>query len=287
VEAASEDPAAAPEILEERDAVPSDCQVTGEEWKKRGNEAVKRGDFEEAIDCYSAGLAAGDGDEAILCSNRAHCYSQLGSNEEGFEDASRCVALRPDFFKGYVRGAKALRALGRFEEALTFLKKCPPNDEAGALAAELRPEAAAAEAARIASLDGCERLKEEGNVLFRKGLFEAAAAKYSDALEACEDQNSSLTLAIRNNRAACFHQLSDYHAVLRDASYVLERDPSNFKALSRRMLALEPLERYEAALQDARAVLRQEPRNEVANRVQHRLSKLVRDLHRSSSTSQS
>jgi tetratricopeptide (TPR) repeat protein len=140
----------------------------------------------------------------------------------------------------------------------------------------------AAEAARIASLDGCERMKEEGNVLFRKGLFEAAASKYSEALEACEDKESSLTLAIRNNRAACFHQISDYHAVLRDASYVLERDPLNFKALTRRMLALEPLECYEAALQDARSVLRQDPRNEAANKVQHRLSKLVRDLQRSS-----
>mmetsp|Transcript_84205 Transcript_84205/g.133003 ORF Transcript_84205/g.133003 Transcript_84205/m.133003 type:complete len:430 (-) Transcript_84205:141-1430(-) len=271
--------------LEAHNVMQVDGSVTGEEWKRRGNEAVKSGNFEQAIDFYSAGLAAGDGDEAMLRSNRAHCYCQIGRHEEGFEDASRCVVLRPDFFKGYMRGAKALRALGRFEEALAFLKRCPANDEAAALASELRPEAEAAEAARIAALDGCERGKEEGNVLFRKGLFEAAAAKYSEALEACEDQESSLILALRNNRAACFHQLSDYHSVLRDASYVLERDPSNFKALTRRMLALEPLERYEAALQDARSLLRQDPRNETANKVQHRLSKLVRDLQRSSSTS--
>jgi tetratricopeptide (TPR) repeat protein len=225
-------------------------------------------------------LAVGGGDEAILHSNRALCFCQLGRHEEGLEDAKLCVALRPDFFKGYVRGAKALRALGRPEEALAFLKKCPKNTEAGALASELRPEAEAAETVRISSLSGAERAKEEGNVLFRKGLFEQALEKYSEALQGCDDQESIMALAIRNNRAACYHQVSDHSSAVRDTSYVLKREPSNFKALFRRMLALEPLERYEAALDDARALLRQDPRNEVANKMQHRLGKLVRDLHR-------
>merc|ERR1719217_2208 len=107
-----------------------------------------------------------------------------------------------------MRGAKALRALGRAEEALAFLKKCPKNDEAATLAAELKPEAEAAEAARIASLSGAERAKEEGNVLFRKGLFETALEKYSEALGKCEEPEGKMALAIRNNRAACFHQIS-------------------------------------------------------------------------------
>jgi len=47
------------------------------------------------------------------------------------------------------------------------------------------------------------------------------------------------------------------------------------------MLALEPLERLEAALQDAQEVLKQDPRHEMANKVQHRLGKLVRDMYRS------
>merc|ERR1719311_880910 len=106
-----------------------------------GNAAVKAGDMEEAIRCYSSGLAVGGGDRALLHSNRALCFCQLGRHEEGFEDAKQCVTLR------------------RPEEALAFLKKCPKNDEAGALAAELKPEAEAAEAARIAALGGCERAK--------------------------------------------------------------------------------------------------------------------------------
>lgn len=254
--------------------------LDAEEWKARGNAAVKAGDHEEAVRCYSEGVSAGGGDEAVLRSNRALCLQKLNRNEEAAEDAMRCVALRPDFFKGYLRGAMALRALGRHEEALALLKRCPPNREAEVLAAQLRPEAEAAEQARIAALGGAERAKEEGNVLFRKGLIEPAHAKYTEALGGCEDQGGAVALAIRNNRAACAHQLSDYSAVVRDTTFVLAREPANFKALVRRMLALEPLERYESALEDARAVLRQNPRHAAASGLQHRLGKLVRDLHR-------
>merc|ERR1712050_228121 len=146
--------------------------------------------------------------------------------------------------------------------------------------AALKPEAEAAQNARIGQLDGAERVKEEGNLLFKRDSFEAALTKYNEALDLCSDAQSDLALALRGNRAACAHQLSDYSGVVADCSYVLQRDPTNFKALTRRMMALEPLERYSAALDDARAVLWMDPRNEVANKLQHRLGKLVRDLKR-------
>jgi len=253
------------------------CTVSAEEWKARGNEAVKVGDLETAIHHYSSGLQVGGGDEAVLYSNRAHCFCKLERYEDALADARRCVALRPEFVKGFLRGAMALRSLGRPEEALAFLKRCPKHDEAGKLATELRPEAEAAEKTRIAALGGAERLKEEGNALFKKGLFDDAVAKYSKALALCSDQEDDLKITLQNNRAACYHQLSDFHAVVKDTTAVLNRHPKNFKALNRRMLALEPMERYEEALADARAVLRQDPRHETANRMQHRLGRLVRD----------
>lgn len=267
---------AGPEVAAE-DSV----KLSPEEWKARGNDAVKAEDLDEAVRCYSAGIGAASGDlEAVLRSNRALCLHKLGRYEDALEDAKRCTALKPDFFKGYLRGAMALRALGRAEEAFAFVKRCPRHDEAEALAAELRPEADAAENARIAALGGAEKAKEEGNQLFRKGLFEPALVKYTEALDLCEDQDGAIALALRNNRAACNHQLSNFKAVVADASFVLDREPNNFKALVRRMLALEPLERYEAALQDVRAVLRQDPRHQTANRLQHSLGKIVRDMQR-------
>jgi len=257
--------------------------VSAAEWKARGNAAIKTSDHDTAIACYTSGIAVVGCDvdaEVLLYSNRALCFHKVGRYQEAVDDAMRCVDLKPNFIKGHLRGAMALRALKRPAEAHALLRRAPNNEEACALAAEIRPEAEAAQSARIQALPEAERAKEEGNVMFKKGLFDAAAIKYSEALGLCEEPEGSLALAIRNNRAACYHQVSDFSAVVKDTNFVLERDPRNFKALVRRMLALEPMERYELALEDARAVLSQDPRNEMANKVQHRLGKLVRDLSR-------
>merc|ERR1740138_699105 len=173
-----------------------------------------------------------------------------------------------------------LRELNRPQEALEMLRRAPPNDEVEKLSAEVKPEAEAAEERRIAALDGAERKKEEGNALFKKGLFEQALPVYNEALACCSDPAGELALAIRNNRAGCYHQLSNFERVVEDTSFVLKQEPDNLKALMRRMLAFEPLEKYEAALQDARLVLQHIPGHDAANRLQHRLSRLVREQAR-------
>ena len=38
-----------------------------------------------------------------LYSNRAACYTKLGAWDAGLKDADECIALKPDFAKGYVR----------------------------------------------------------------------------------------------------------------------------------------------------------------------------------------
>jgi len=252
---------------------------TAEEWKLAGNEAVKQGDHATAYEKYSEGLKV-DPDHAILLSNRSLSLTKLRRFEEAATDAQKCCTLKPDFVKGFLRGAMALDELGRPQEALELLKKSPKDEEVEKLAAKVKPLAEKAEAKRIAALGGAEKLKEEGNALFKKGLFEQALDVYNKALSSCKDPHGELALAIRNNRAGCHHQLSNFKAVVEDSSFVLEHQPENLKALMRRMLAYEPLEKYELSLADARVVLRHAPANEAANRVQHRLSKLVRELEK-------
>eukprot|EP00930_Biecheleria_cincta_P072112 TRINITY_DN59556_c0_g1_i2.p1 TRINITY_DN59556_c0_g1~~TRINITY_DN59556_c0_g1_i2.p1 ORF type:complete len:182 (-),score=49.50 TRINITY_DN59556_c0_g1_i2:155-700(-) len=173
-----------------------------------------------------------------------------------------------------------LKELGRPCEALELLRKAPLHPEVEKLSAEVRPAAEAAEEARIASLSGAERRKEEANAMFKKGLVDQALSLYSEALSMCSDQASELALTIRNNRANCYNQLSNFEAVVEDTSFILDRQPDNLKALIRRIIAFEPLEKYEKALEDAWHVLRHIPGHDVANRLQHRLGKLVRDSQR-------
>jgi len=249
---------------------------TADEWKLEGNEHVKKGDHAAAAASYSKGLEV-DPNHAILLSNRALSHLKTGKLEEAAADALKCTVLRPDFMKGFLRGAMALKELNRPIEAMELLKKSPKNEEIEKFAAELKPQVEAAEKKRMASLSGPEKKKEEGNALFKKGLFEQALEVYSAALKMCKDPKEEMALAIRNNKAGCYSQLSNFHGVVEETNFVLEQQPENPKALMRRMQAYEPLEKYELALADARHVLRLLPGNEMANKMQHRLGKLVRD----------
>lgn len=63
---------------------------------------------------YTEALARGppkvNPDAHKLYSNRAACYTKLGAWDAGLKDADECIALKPDFAKGYVR--KVLSILG-------------------------------------------------------------------------------------------------------------------------------------------------------------------------------
>ena len=56
---------------------------------------------------YTEALARGppkvNPDAHKLYSNRAACYTKLGAWDAGLKDADECIALKPDFAKGYVR----------------------------------------------------------------------------------------------------------------------------------------------------------------------------------------
>lgn len=261
-------------------------------WKEKGNAAFKAGKWEDAISAYTKGIQAGGGAENVencaLFSNRALCAQKLGKFEDALADAQVCVRLKPaDFPKGYCRGAMALRSLGRPIEAYAFLDKAPPamlmsNAELGDLLKELKVAKEKEEEKRLAKMKGAERGKAEGNALFKKAQFEEALKAYTSGLEKCtaEERAGELGIALLNNRAACHHQLSNYSLVIKDADEVLKMQPDNLKARLRRMLALEPMDRLKLALEDARFILARDPRNDLANKVQHRLSKAVRDMEK-------
>jgi tetratricopeptide (TPR) repeat protein len=136
--------------------------VNAAAWKERGNAAFKAGDHETAIAAYSKGIEAGNGaqnpENCALYSNRALCAQKLGRFEEATADAEICVALKPDFPKGYQRGAMALKGLGKPVEAYAFMDKAPPamvmgNAEIGALHSELKAAAQKEEERRLRTLE--------------------------------------------------------------------------------------------------------------------------------------
>ena len=99
-------------------------------WKAEGNRAFGEGRYEDAIIAYSSAME-GDGDNAILFSNRAFAHLKLENFGSAIIDAGRAISLDAGYIKGYYRRGSALLCLGKHKEALKDFKavcKLHPND---------------------------------------------------------------------------------------------------------------------------------------------------------------
>lgn len=91
--------------------------TTAEEWKAKGNAALKEGKISDAIDSYGKAIAA-DGSNHVYYSNRSAAYLQQGNANMALEDAEACIGLNPDFAKGYSRKGAALHSLKRYNDSI-------------------------------------------------------------------------------------------------------------------------------------------------------------------------
>jgi len=225
-------------------------------WFRLANAHYELGNYEEAA-------------KAILSGTR---FDKKG-------DAFDMLRGEIAFHHYYQKAKKALKAKD-FKLAVTMIKDGQKIDFQNEKLKELLPEAERGveemEKAARSGMSRDELLKAEGNDLFKVANFDAAIAKYTQALDACSDKNSKVAIGCYNNRAACYQQQSNYSAVIEDTSHVLESDPQNTKALLRRGLAFEGMEKFKLALQDMKALLYIDPRMDVANKAQHRIQSALR-----------
>ena len=77
-----------------------------ENLKIKGNDALRSGDFKEAILHYNSALKINP-DNAIVLVNRSLAYFKLKDYKKSIEDASDAIKADPKYIKGYYRRAKA------------------------------------------------------------------------------------------------------------------------------------------------------------------------------------
>ena len=110
------------------DGAPGDS--ASDKWKAEGNRAFGEGRYEDAVVSYGRAMD-GDGENAILFSNRAFAHLKLENFGSAIIDAGRAISLDPGFIKGYYRRGSALLCLGKHKDALKDFKavcKMHPND---------------------------------------------------------------------------------------------------------------------------------------------------------------
>ncbi|KAG9076664.1 hypothetical protein FS749_011530 [Ceratobasidium sp. UAMH 11750] len=86
-------------------------------WKAMGNNFLKDSRAGDAVLCYSEALRL-DPDNLVYRNNRAQAALQEKRWNMAFSDAAIVVSKEPSNTKAWVRLGKALRALGRLDEAI-------------------------------------------------------------------------------------------------------------------------------------------------------------------------
>ena len=77
----------------------------------KGNDFFRKCQFAEAIEQYTKGIEV-EPDSAVLHSNRSAAHAKLRDYERALHDACRCIQLKPQWAKGFLRKISALEGLG-------------------------------------------------------------------------------------------------------------------------------------------------------------------------------
>merc|ERR1740123_1393434 len=95
---------------------------TASDMKAQGNTAFSAKNWSAALECYTKALEQNPFDH-VFYSNRSACHAEQEDFDKALRDAEKCIALNPQFAKGFSRHAHALFHVGRFVEMEAAAKK--------------------------------------------------------------------------------------------------------------------------------------------------------------------
>lgn len=224
---------------------------SSEEWKIKGNEELKKGNIDGAIEMFTEGLLK-DSNNAILYSNRAAAYSAQGKWLEALEDAKKAAEIRPNWAKAHSRIALALFKLQRFEEAIqsynTAIHLDPSNSEFPV---------------HISTVQKAWKASEQnvlGEEQLHKGKFQQAFVFFEKATEL--DPNCALYWS---NICFVYIQLDQFDKALKAAENVISKRPSWHKGYQRKGEVYLAKGNNELAASAFATGLQIEPNNEQLN----------------------
>mmetsp|Transcript_15099 Transcript_15099/g.35009 ORF Transcript_15099/g.35009 Transcript_15099/m.35009 type:complete len:566 (-) Transcript_15099:1716-3413(-) len=96
--------------------------TTAAEFKAAGNASLQAGKISDAISNYTKAIDL-DGSNHVYYSNRSAAYLKKGEGNNALEDANSCIALNPQFAKGYSRKGAALHGLKRYNDSIAAYKE--------------------------------------------------------------------------------------------------------------------------------------------------------------------
>lgn len=90
--------------------------------KNRGNTAFNSGNNDLAIKEFTSAIEL-DSNDHIFWSNRSGAYAKSNQLDKALADANQCIAIKPDWSKGYSRKGHALLMMKKYDEATEVYRK--------------------------------------------------------------------------------------------------------------------------------------------------------------------
>lgn len=103
-----------------------------------------------------------------------------------------------------------------------------------------------------------ERMKSEGNADYKKGQWQAAMDKYTQALD-IDPMNKGTNAKLLQNRAMCNLKLKKYEQAIEDCEGALKLDPSYTKARKTKANALGQSGNWEEAVKELKSLAEADP----------------------------
>lgn len=98
-----------------------DIEDTATEFKVKGNDEFRKGNYVKAIQFYTTAIEKRE--DTAFYSNRAACYLKMKKYYNCISDCNKLLTIDPKFAKGYVRRGQGEMALGKIEEAVQTFRK--------------------------------------------------------------------------------------------------------------------------------------------------------------------
>ncbi|CAH0477988.1 unnamed protein product [Peronospora belbahrii] len=222
--------------------------------RNEGLKCLEESEYHLAIDKFTVAIAL-DCKRAGYYGDRSLAYMEASMYKKAVEDAYRCMRYNPYDVTGYLRHGLALRALGKYKEAIHSLREGTEVDpkfmkirdtlveteklyeaqQKGGDSGKMLRHMTAAESAKLKKKDGDDAL--------RKKDFTLAIECYTEALE-LDPKNDWMYLHRSIAHIAC----KDYTKAIEDSSRCIQINYRQVEGYYRLALALHGASQHDQAL---------------------------------------
>ncbi|KAF1790110.1 Tetratricopeptide repeat [Phytophthora cactorum] len=222
--------------------------------RSEGYKSLEDGEYHLAIDKFTEAIAL-DRKRAGYYGDRSLAYMEASMFKKAADDAYRCMRYNPYDVTGYLRHGVALKAMGKYKEAIASLRKGTEVDPKFTKIRDALAEAEKLHKTRLKGGDGATALrrmtaaesaklkKKDGDDALRKKDFPLAIECYSEALE-LDPKNDWVYL----HRSIAHAARGDHSKAIEDASRCIRINYRQVEGYYRLALALHAAGQHDQAL---------------------------------------